>query len=485
MLLRLLIVLLLAAAMRFHALAHDVRFHPDEALFSTFARDAVALGDWRLLGDLDKPPLAIYANALSHALVAATYGRGVPDFDPRTGEFAARLPGTFASLVQVAAVYALAWRLYRRADLALWAALLVALSPFAIAYSASAYTDGLMLALASLALWQSAARHPLWAGVWLALAFASKFQALYFLPLCALLIAIQPGAALRRDVFRLAAPLIGMAAALLAWDALRRPSPPLFVLAAARNDPGRLLRSDEVLPHLGEWLTWGQFIVGAPTLLFTLTLAVSTVWRTVHEAARRHTMTDLILLGFGIGYFFVHWLVAFNTYDRYLLPLLPLMAVLAARACAWLWGMLRRRLSRPELIVAAGAVTLSLIGGAREAAEGRSIYNAEREATAGIIALADTLNALPTATVIYDHWLGWSLGYYMGAWHDKRRVYYPTPGALAEGARLLPEREPRYLPAPSNMALHVWLDALSAAGFSAERTYAAGGYVVYRLTPPS
>ena len=42
-----------------------------------------------------------------------------------------------------------------------------------------------------------------------------------------------------------------------------------------------------------------------------------------------------------------------------------------------------------------------------------------------LMRLARHLNGKPVATVIYDPWLGWELGYYLGVWHDKRRVHYP------------------------------------------------------------
>ncbi|HLU11718.1 MAG TPA: hypothetical protein VK003_18735, partial [Oceanobacillus sp.] len=61
----LVLILLVGVALRIHALGQDRRFHPDEALYSTFARSAALNGDWLLHGSLDKPPLTIYASALS------------------------------------------------------------------------------------------------------------------------------------------------------------------------------------------------------------------------------------------------------------------------------------------------------------------------------------------------------------------------------------------------------------------------------------
>jgi len=266
-----LVILLLAAIFRIAPLADDVRFHPDEALFTTFARNVITTGDWRLMGDLDKPPLSIYAITASLALVGVTYDRGVPDLDPRVGEFAARLPGVFASLLWVAAVYALAYGLYKNRTLAAWAALFVACSPPAIAYGASAFTDGWMLAFSALALWSASIDRPLTSGVFLACAFASKQQALYMLPLAGgfLLLTAHDARTIVRRWIALVLPLGVGIGLVTAWDSFRRPSPSLFALAAANNSPGRLIRSDEVAPRLIAWMTWGQLAVGAPTLLLT------------------------------------------------------------------------------------------------------------------------------------------------------------------------------------------------------------------------
>ena len=480
-----LVILLLAAVFRIAPLADDVRFHPDEALFTSLARSVLTSGNWRLMGDLDKPPLSIYINAASLALIGVNNDRGVPDLDPHVGEFAARLPGVLAGLLWVAAVYALAKRLYGNDTLAAWAALFMACAPPAIAYSAAAYTDGWMLAFSGLALWMASADRPLTSGAFLAFAFLSKQQALYYLPLAfgflLLPVSVNTRAAVIRRAALLLLPIAAAFGATAAWDALRRPSPPLFALAAANNSPGRLIRSDEVIPRLITWLEWGQFAVGAPTLFLTAFSPLAVTWRVRRLTQTREAAADLLIVLFIVGYTFVHWLIAFNTYDRYLLPIVPMLAILAARTGFWLWAMLSRWITRPELTVAAGAVVISLLTGARDT---HSIYNAERYEQGDIIALADYLNALPTATIIYDHWLGWQLGYYLGAWNDKRRVYYPTADALAADAVRLTETEPRYFPAPASQSFEVWREALEGAGFVVERVYLAGSYTVYRLVPP-
>ncbi|MFQ3673365.1 MAG: hypothetical protein SNJ83_07200, partial [Aggregatilineales bacterium] len=85
--------------------AEDRRFHPDEAFFMTFAREAAVKGDWWLSGPLDKPPLTIYAHAALLALIGTdTLPDGVLTLNPSQGEFVGRLLAFFSSLAVLALV---------------------------------------------------------------------------------------------------------------------------------------------------------------------------------------------------------------------------------------------------------------------------------------------------------------------------------------------------------------------------------------------
>ncbi|NWG16335.1 MAG: glycosyltransferase family 39 protein [Chloroflexi bacterium] len=488
-------ILLLAAALRFHALAWDARFHPDEALFATFARRAAVNGDWLLRGPLDKPPLSIYASALSMTLVGVTHlPDGVLTLDVYAGEFAARLPNALASLCLVALVYALARRLYGRGRTPLLAMLLLALSPYAVAFSATVFTDGLMLLCIVLALRLASARRWLWAGLWLALGFGCKQQALYYLPLLALAgwgSRAGQGGGWRSAVFaaaRLCLPLALGFALLLAWDAARAQPDGVWALAAAHNDPGRLLvRFDEIVPRLRVWAELGGWLVAYPpmTALLGALAAAALAARGARFPRSRSARADLLLAAYLLGYGLLHLVVAFNIYDRYLLPVLPLTALLVARGLDWV-----RENTRGWLVVplrAAGlAAGVLLLAGAVEAASGRVPVGGDRGKHAGIDALAAYLGEQPVAAVIYDHWLGWELDYYLGAWSDKRRVYYPTPAALVQDALLLDERGTRYFPVPRHQPVQPWLDALRAAGISVSAAYDDGRFIVYALNfPPS
>jgi 4-amino-4-deoxy-L-arabinose transferase-like glycosyltransferase len=640
-------MLLLGAWLRFHALAQDARFHPDEALYNTFARDAVLQGRWMLPGLLDKPPLMIYANALSMAFVgAADNGNGVLDFPSvRVGEFAGRLPNTLVSFLTLAVTYALAKRLYRQQNpsapqsilashgggsesvfknlntppgpspytergantcgkpLSSWkgvwgevnrafstpsqtlpytrevflplstqwrggrgvridllALLLISLSPFAIAFSATAFTDVFMTFWMLAALWMITLDRWGVAGICLALGFASKQPALFYLPLILAVGWRMYGWSWRR-LSRFALALALGIALLLLWD-LARNQPSIWQVSSGReNYPNRLIHADEVLPRLQIWLTYTGTMLGSGWLTGLLVMLAmlesfhhffSNHWfsrvgtrhsvsvpENLHSQAggsetlpyapdvllplstqgrggRGVRITDFLIL-YILAYFFVHWWVAFNTFDRYLLPIVPLVAILAGQGVAygcWLlatgleivrFHLYRRSMSHPDeqeqnsplrthhssliphysylipvLLLCAFALSLT----AFDASEGRIAGGGDLGKHDGIDILADYLNSKPVATVIYDHWLGWELGYYMGVWNNKRRVYYPTPEALARDALALDEIGARYFPVPAEVDASVWLTALREAGFGVAEVYRLERFVVYELMPP-
>ena len=122
--------------------------------------------------------------------------------------------------------------------------------------------------------------------------------------------------------------------------------------------------------------------------------------------------------------------------------------------------------------------------GAAGTVAGPGPLSAERAAVAGIDELADWLNHKPVATVLYDRWLGWQLDYYLGVWHDKRRVYHPTPDALVADALSLDEIGPRYFVAPLGKPYERWLDALHDAGFAHEVDYRSERFIGIRLLSP-
>lgn len=478
-------ILLLAAGLRLLALTRDVRFHPDEALFTTFARSAALNGAWMLPGPLDKPPLSIYASALVLTSFAAPGANpALPDVSTRAGEIAARLPGMIASLLTVALMHPLTRRLYphdRRVGLA--AGLLLAVSPLAVFYSGTAFTDGLMVFFVVLGMTLAAGGRNFGTGLALGFAFASKQQALMLAPLVGIgWLAYGARTGFHwRGLIRLGVGALIPVAALLVWDAARAQPQTMMELAAANNDVWRLLWPFEVLPRLVWFGTIINEWFGVPTIsAIVVGGAIGAALGRIHQRAKQfHTWVDVLLVSFILAYVGLHWLVAFNLYDRYLLPLLVPVLMLVGR----LYGDIHARLPRLAVwvggIFVAGALMGSM-GGVRNV----RISDASGVAYSRIDWLATQLNSEPLGTIIYDPWLGWELGYYMGQWTDKRRVYYPTPSELARGATEQPDLAPRLFIAPTWQPHQRWLDALRTAGFKVRLVTQAYNFTIWRLIPP-
>ena len=125
-------LIFLGAALRMHGLFANT-FHADEALFASWAR---LIAVWRdpLLQTVavDKPPLLFYAQALFYPLL------GTP------AEWPARLPNLIAGILTVPLTARLAHSLYRDGLVTLFATAVVSLSPLAIQFSATAFTDPLL-----------------------------------------------------------------------------------------------------------------------------------------------------------------------------------------------------------------------------------------------------------------------------------------------------------------------------------------------------
>ena len=521
-----LLLLLLTSFAQYHQLTRHLRFLPDEAFFMTFARGAAVNGDWLLPGPLDKPPLSIYFSALSMVAVAVTADEdGVLHLDAGVGEFAGRLPNVYLAILLTALLMRLAWRMHRDRWAAVIAGALAAASPYLLAYGASTLTDMSLLFWAAASLYLALAGRWGLSGLALGLAFWSKQQAALFVPLLVMILLARGGR--RPDWLRLGLPPIIMSAALLIWDGAR-PEASIFAQAAVNNAPETWLAAPALwLRRFWDWLGRLLWLLGPPLVTGVLLLGAAFVsarrWGGWTSRNRAFTVERALLL-YIIGYLGAHAVLPFHHYDRYLLLILPPLVMLVAGQLARLTcagaratGLgpsdseldLRRRniqagdsQSRPYtatylLLIAVRCYSFSKLNwrslglAALLAAGGLWSWHTgwmvggDRRAFDGIDALAVHLNSKPVATVIYDPWLGWELGYYLGQWHDKRTVHYPTPATLVAGALALDEIGDRYLVAPVDRPHEEWLAALDAAGFRVAVDYARDRFIVYRLGIPS
>jgi len=501
-----LLILLLAGFTRLHALNADLRFHGDEAWFATFARNAAVHGDWWLTGTLDKPPLPIYAMALSMQAVGVTVNpSNVLDLDLRLGEWAARLPSVWAGLITCTALMMFARRITRNFWTAMIAGMIWALSPVAVGFDSMALTDPLMMAGLAVSLAAAVYDRPRLAGATWAVAFASKQQAIFVLPLIIVMLLPLSQWGVRLWRFAWSAGLgIGL---LFLWDALR-PGESINAYAAVNNNPYRAFADpsewgnrarfwwDSLSAGFG---VYGNWVIGVGVVfsllrrephppppsrwgdgesklrfwkfrLLTRQLPVSP--QRVNVSKPRFWKSPVLWRGdlgvrFALLYILAHIILPFNLYERYILPP-ALLLTLPAAALITTLSRRRKRYVFPLLM----AVSLIV-----------PYYqpSTPRDPDADIIDLAGFINAQGLGTIVYNHWLGWEMGYYLGAWSDKRVVYYPTPEEFAVDAPLNPDTAPRLMIAPRWIDTAAWLAAAGDAGFEITPAYDNRRYVAWWL----
>ncbi len=460
-----LVIMLLGAGLRLQSAAADVRFHPDEALYSTYGRNAAVFGAWMLDGPVDKPPLSLYANALAQHLFAARITpQNVIDVPLRAGEFAAKLPNVYAGILALALIYTLAVRMYTDRRAALLGALLLAVAPYGIAYSASAFTDMLMLTL-MLAAWVAAAYGQAgWAGALLALSICAKPQGIFYAPL--ILFHLRGRAVVALFPFSIVLMFLFL------WDAIR-PEMSLFTLGATNINQGAAWMPPASWGHrLLAWIQHGRVLLGVPMLTLTLgLLGIFGIYRRDKTQIWRGAMVLWC-----IGYVAAHIILAVPTFDRYLLPLIVPLVLLAAHSLMTSGQQASRRVQYVSALI----IVLFAVSGQHNPRA--DVFRPAREDA--FLHVAAWLNARPLGTIVYDHWLGHEMGYYMGAWTDKRRVYYPDASTQATDARLNPDAAPRYLLAPASADDGAWLDALRWAGFRVRLVYDCADVRLYELIPP-
>lgn len=411
------------------------RFHPDEALYSTWGL-LIATGRDPTLSTvpLDKPPLFFYVQALFFMI----FGQG---------EAAARLPNLCASVAAIGLLYALAARLYGRRTAALAAGLL-ACSPFDIQYAPTAFTDPLMVALGLGACLCAAHECLLGAGILLGLATLTKPTALLFLPLVLALMPRQMGYWLRTLAGFAVVGMLGVG-----WDLGLRSGTSGFVAAGIMHYGALALVTSALwASRCAAWLAHAQYLTASQTLNIALLAGVPLllVWGWWRRC--RGWYYDLLLALWVMGMVAVHTMASFSLWDRYLLPLAPVTALLLARIFTLPCGLLQSAQPLRWRAIAGLFGTIFLVVVLWVPVRGALRYaypvGGDHGTYQGLDAVAAFLRgeAAP-GSIVYQHGLGWELGYYLfGARLEIQ--HYEEPGyvlatALAQAARQ------QYLVAPA------------------------------------
>ena len=438
-------LLLASLALRLPPLwAH--RFHQDEALYAAWGLLISTQRDPMLTREaVDKPPLFLYILA-----------RFFTWFGP--SETVARLPGLISGVACVALVFLLARRLY--GERAAWlAAVLFAASPMAILFSATAFTDPVMLLFGLAA--SVAAAYGAWllAGLGVGLAAVVKQQGILWLPLVIALGATvrtpsplalpfirrrSSGAGLAQKivVFLLGLALpVGLA---IQWDHWRYLPPERagFLEQSAIAYGGLSLLPPAIWwTRLQEWAPWLGDLTASPWLNALLIVGSPWLaWRAWRQRGRQPARIDLWLLAYALAYLALHLVLSFQAWDRYLLPLTPIVALLGARIAQGAWDEARRSLAArgiapAPVLAAAGVILVILLAGpALAAARSELPLGSDHGAYDGIDRAAAFLKSeLPPGAVLYHRWLGWHWRFYLYDVLFNFR-YYDSAEALAADA---------------------------------------------------
>ncbi|NKQ34113.1 MAG: hypothetical protein HF973_00685, partial [Chloroflexi bacterium] len=268
------------------------------------------------------------------------------------------------------------------------------------------------------------------------------------------------------------------------WEWARTGTFSLWSAQVSNYGGVRLAWSWELWPRLRDWAAlWGTAVPFYlfPFILFLFLAIFLRGWRAGDGDGR----TDILLSLFTLGYFFLHWFLAAPVWDRYLLPILPIVAVVVGRGLGRRWRLEIGgwRLARNLQSSIANLFLLLLLFAAVPARYGRYPVGGQAAADQGAGAIAQYLEDAPYGTVLYDHWYSWQWRYHL---FDKR-VYvswFPHGAALAENLQAFGrDGNPRYVALPATAVSQPIQRAIRDAGFQLRPIANEGKITLYQIIP--
>jgi hypothetical protein len=484
-------VVAIAAVLRVSLIAAN-RFHGDEALYCYWGLLIASGKDVFLRYGVivDKPPVFLYTLALFFKVFGHT-------------ETAARLPNILASIAGIVIVYHIVLQL-ADARAALMSALFLTLSPFDIQFAPTAFTDPLMVFLILTSCFLALKRWHLLAGLAAGLAIMTKPTGVIFLPLPLFLAAL----AWRREWlskrfgFALLAMGVGICAVLLAvvcWDVVIRVNSVNFLTASAARYGGlRIVPWERVVPRFEGWLRQLQYLTGSNVLNAVLVVGVPIllVYGLHKRRVRPGWALDWALAAFFVYFVALHAVFSFSIWDRYMLGLAPVAAVLLARVVllphdALLEAQRRPMWSRLAYLVALVVLLAAVLVPPTQVALRYGFpVGGDHGAFQGIDSVANYFRAnAPPGSIVFHKWLGWHYSFYMFDL-PLDYYYYPDHEFVLETSRRLPNLE-KYIVFPSWTSEAELRTVLNNGGWELSelyRTYRPDGtlsFTIYRIQPVS
>jgi hypothetical protein len=482
------LIVAVAAILRVSLIAAN-RFHGDEALYSHWGLLIASAKDVFLRNGpvVDKPPVFLYTLAFFFKV----FGQS---------ETTARLPNVMASLAGIVIVYGIADELYDR-RVATLSAILLTFSPFDIQFAPTAFTDPLMVTLSFASCLFALKCRYLAAGTAFGLGVMTKPTAVIFAPLL-LFFTVLPLRA--RDSRRKAgwSPLLlglGFAAVILpviCWDVVIRNNCIDFLSASVARYGGlHVVPLDRVLPRVQGWMGHFQYLTGSRVL--NITLIGGVICLLAYGLWRRRTqegwLFDCILAAFSVCFVSVHTLLSFGIWDRYLLGLAPIVAILLARVLLLPQdGLLKGHKAGIRqvgyLAVLGMFLAVTLLHPAQVALRYGFPVGGDHGSFQGIDDVADYLKGnAPAGSVVFHRWLLWHYMFYL---FDVPLdfYYYPSFEFVLDTSRQLATLE-KYVVFPSWTNPNDLASYLTDAGWEMHelyRTYRPNGtvsFTIYRIQP--
>ncbi len=324
-------------------------FREDEAVYAMWALHSLTEDPLFLTIWPDKPPIFIWLLSAIFGLTGlgelgaggfSASGFSTSGFS--AAEFSARWLNMAASVLTIPVVAVTARRLWGRQAM-LWTAIVLALNPFAIVFAPTGYTDPVLVFCGAVALYFAVSGRGFWAGIWLALAIMTKQQGLLYLPLICAFLACAPEASPKKaaglpthnGVRAWLAFLGGVAlvvAPILYWDSLRwavAPSP--WDLSIRNYGALTLLPASAWWQRALAWVELLGYFVGS-RIGWIGVIAICIIFLTQSRKGAKGDKQVLIAITFlcvwGIGFMLLHIITSVQIWDRYLLPLMPIFALL-------------------------------------------------------------------------------------------------------------------------------------------------------------
>jgi hypothetical protein len=279
--------------------------------------------------------------------------------------------------------------------------------------------------------------------------------------------------------------------ALLGWEFSRTGSFSLWQNQISNFGGLRLSWSWEIWDRFWAWLDLWQTAV-SPLIFLLLILAIA--WFLLQHLHPEKNLSappcfcveksvDRLLLIFILSYGLFHWLWAIPVWDRYLLPLLPLLALVLARAYGELLAYLPPAAPISQFRGALVMLALLLTSASWSARNGRYPLGSAPQADQGAAEIAMALADAPYGTVLYDHWFSWQWRYHL---FDKRVFvsWFPHGEALATDLVAFGQDDSlRYLALPNTAVAQPILRTVQNAGFSLTAVTHSDQIILYEIHP--